>query len=124
MRIERIAMRDFRSYEEAELTLGPGLTIVYGANGAGKTNLVEALYFGCTARSFRTTNERNLVRFGAAAARVVLSGSDGRRPTRAGGRVRPRRAEAHEQRRRARGAPSSTSRTARWRACSRPTASS
>jgi len=76
MRIERIAMRDFRSYEEAELTLGPGLTIVYGANGAGKTNLVEALYFGCTARSFRTTNERNLVRFGAAAARVVLSGSD------------------------------------------------
>ncbi|MGD1050456.1 MAG: DNA replication and repair protein RecF [Solirubrobacteraceae bacterium] len=76
MRIERIAMRDFRSYEEAELALGPGLTIVYGANGAGKTNLVEALYFGCTARSFRTANERNLVRFGASAARVVLSGSD------------------------------------------------
>jgi DNA replication and repair protein RecF len=76
MRIERIVMRDFRSYEEAELALGPGLTIVYGANGAGKTNLVEALYFGCTARSFRTTNERNLVRFGAAAARVVLSGCD------------------------------------------------
>lgn len=76
MRIERIAMRDFRSYEAAELALGPGLTIVYGANGAGKTNLVEAIYFGCTARSFRTTNERNLVRFGAPAARVVLSGSD------------------------------------------------
>ena len=76
MLIERIALRDFRSYEEAELSLGPGLTIVYGANGAGKTNLIEALYFGCTARSFRTTNERNLVRFGCAAARVVLSGGD------------------------------------------------
>jgi len=80
MRIERIAMRDFRSYEQAELPLGPGLTIVHGANGAGKTNLVEALYFGCTARSFRTTNERNLVRFGAGATRVVLSGSDGDGP--------------------------------------------
>jgi DNA replication and repair protein RecF len=76
MRIERIALRDFRSYEGSELALGPGLTIVYGANGSGKTNLLEALYFGCTARSFRTTNERNLVRFGASAARVVLSGAD------------------------------------------------
>src|SRR5277367_1350603 len=77
MRIERIALRDFRSYESAELALGAGLTIVHGANGAGKTNLVEALYFGCTARSFRTTNERNLVRFGAAATRVVVAGEDG-----------------------------------------------
>jgi DNA replication and repair protein RecF len=76
MRIERIAMRDFRTYEAAEITLGAGLTIVHGSNGAGKTNLLEALYFGCTARSFRTTNERNLVRFGASAARVVLAGSD------------------------------------------------
>jgi DNA replication and repair protein RecF len=76
VRIERIAMRDFRSYEHAELALGPGLTVVYGANGAGKTNLLEALYFGCTARSFRTTNERNLARFGSSATRVVLSGSD------------------------------------------------
>ncbi|MGA3361813.1 MAG: DNA replication and repair protein RecF [Solirubrobacteraceae bacterium] len=76
MRIERIAMRDFRSYEDAELELGAGLTIVYGANGAGKTNLLEALYFGCTARSFRTTNERNLPRFGAGSTRVVLSGRD------------------------------------------------
>ena len=76
MRIERIALRDFRSYEVAELALGPGLTIVYGANGAGKTNLLEGLYFGCTARSFRTTNERNLVRFGAGATRVVVSGGD------------------------------------------------
>jgi len=76
VRVERIAMRDFRSYEEAEFELGPGLTIVYGANGAGKTNLVEALYFGCTGRSFRTTNERNLVRFGAHTTRIVLSGAD------------------------------------------------
>ena len=76
MRVERIAMRDFRSYAVAELAVGPGLTIVHGPNGAGKTNLLEALYFGCTARSFRTANERNLVRFGAGATRVVLSGTD------------------------------------------------
>src|ERR1700730_16806122 len=76
MRVERITLRDFRSYEALELELGPGLTIVHGANGAGKTNLLEGLYFGCTARSFRTANERNLVRFGAKATRVVVTGSD------------------------------------------------
>ena len=76
MRVERIVLRDFRSYEALEIALGPGLTIVHGANGAGKTNLLEALYFGCTGRSFRTSNERNLLRFGAKATRVVLTGSD------------------------------------------------
>ena len=39
---------DFRSYEAAELRLGPGLTVITGRNGAGKTNLLEALYFACT----------------------------------------------------------------------------
>ena len=65
MRVERLRVRDFRSYEAAEAHLGEGLTVVHGANGAGKTNLLEALYFGCTARSFRTANERELVRFNA-----------------------------------------------------------
>ncbi|HWH09914.1 MAG TPA: DNA replication and repair protein RecF [Solirubrobacteraceae bacterium] len=77
MRVERLQLRDFRSYEDAAVTLGPGLTVIHGPNGAGKTNLLEALYFGCTARSCRTTNERALVRFGAATARVVVDGRDG-----------------------------------------------
>ena len=72
----RISLRDFRSYDDADLELGPGLTVVYGANGAGKTNLLEGLYFGCTGRSFRTSDERQLVRHGAKATRVVVSGSD------------------------------------------------
>jgi len=72
MRIERISLRDFRSYEEAEHALGPNLTVVHGANGAGKSNLLEAIYFGCTARSPRTRNDRELVRFGEAAARVTV----------------------------------------------------
>jgi len=46
--------------------------LVTGANGAGKTNLLEALYVGLTARSCRTSNERELVRIGAPLARVEL----------------------------------------------------
>ncbi len=68
-----ITLRDFRGYERAEVELGGGLTVVSGPNGAGKTNLLEALYFGCTGRSCRTSNERELVRFGATATRVVVS---------------------------------------------------
>ncbi len=77
MRITRLRLRDFRSYEAADIAVGPGLTVIHGPNGAGKTNLLEALYFGCTARSCRTTNEREVVRFGARATRVVVDGEDG-----------------------------------------------
>jgi DNA replication and repair protein RecF len=76
MRVTRLRLRDFRSYEAAEIELGAGLTVIHGPNGAGKTNLLEALYFGCTARSCRTTNEREMVRFGTRATRVVVEGDD------------------------------------------------
>jgi DNA replication and repair protein RecF len=79
MVVTRLALRDFRSYRAAELELGPGLTVVQGRNGAGKTNLVEALFLACTARSCRTSNEREAIRFGARVARVEAraEGADG-----------------------------------------------
>jgi DNA replication and repair protein RecF len=79
MRVVALSLRDFRCYRDERVTLSDGLTLVTGPNGAGKTNLLEGLYFGCTGRSCRTTNEREVVRFGAAAARVVVGaiGEDG-----------------------------------------------
>jgi DNA replication and repair protein RecF len=78
VRLKRVTVRDFRCYERAEVSLGPGLTVITGPNGAGKTNLLDALYFGCTGRSCRTSNERELIRFGQGATRVVatVSGVD------------------------------------------------
>jgi DNA replication and repair protein RecF len=72
VRVTRLQLRDFRNYERAEVELSKGLTVVAGANGAGKTNLLEAIYFGCTGRSPRTSSERELVRWGAPVARVVV----------------------------------------------------
>jgi DNA replication and repair protein RecF len=78
--VRGLKLRDFRCYEHAEVALGESLTVVSGPNGAGKTNLLEGLYFGCTGRSCRTSNEREVVRFGAPAARVVVTADseDGR----------------------------------------------
>jgi DNA replication and repair protein RecF len=72
-------MRDFRTYASADVALGAGVTVVHGRNGAGKTNLLEALYFGCTGRSCRTRDERQVVRFGQRSARVEVEveGRDG-----------------------------------------------
>jgi DNA replication and repair protein RecF len=80
MRVLAVSLRDFRGYGDAQVQLGPGLTVVTGPNGAGKTNLLEAVYFGCTGRSCRTNNEREVLRRGASAARVVVEAEsdDGR----------------------------------------------
>jgi DNA replication and repair protein RecF len=80
VRVLSVQLRDFRTYARAEAHLGDGLTVVHGPNGVGKSNLLEALYFGCTGFSQRTRSERELVRFGAQATRVAVAlSSDGRR---------------------------------------------
>src|SRR5919199_5956989 len=78
MRVTSLRLRNFRSYDSAEVRPGPGITVVSGRNGAGKTNLLEALYFACTGRSCRTANERECVRFGADLARLELCCEDER----------------------------------------------
>src|ERR687887_1304742 len=80
MHLRRVRLRDFRSYGRAEAELGDGLTVVLGPNGAGKTNLLEAVYFALTARSCRTSNERELVRLGAELTRTEaeIEAEDGR----------------------------------------------
>jgi DNA replication and repair protein RecF len=55
--------------------LEPGLVLVTGANGAGKTNLLEALHVATQGFSPRTRHDAQLVRLGADAARVAVAGS-------------------------------------------------
>jgi len=77
MRVVSAQLRDFRTYARAEASLGQGLTVVHGPNGAGKSNLLEAVFFGCTGHSLRARNDRELVRFDADTARVVVEVADG-----------------------------------------------
>jgi DNA replication and repair protein RecF len=77
--LERIWLRDFRSYTSLELELDAGLTVVTGANGSGKTNLLEAIGYLATQRSFRGHPTDALVRTGADRAVVRAEGRDGDR---------------------------------------------
>ncbi len=63
--VTRLKVRDFRSYPEYELELDPFLTILVGANAAGKTNLIEALQLLTEAESFRRPSWADVVRLGA-----------------------------------------------------------
>ncbi|HRI06161.1 MAG TPA: DNA replication/repair protein RecF [Nannocystaceae bacterium] len=76
MLIERLTVQDFRNFAAAELELGGRFTVLFGENGAGKTNLIEALYLVSTLRSFRVSELAPLLRHGADEARVELRGVD------------------------------------------------
>jgi DNA replication and repair protein RecF len=68
--VTAIAARPLRSLDGVLVELGPGITSVIGPNGIGKTNLIEALYFALTGRSFRTSDRRDLIPFGGSLARA------------------------------------------------------
>jgi len=63
--LTRLALADFRSYAAADLALGPGVSTLLGANGQGKTNVVEAAGYVSTLGSHRVGTDAPLVRRGA-----------------------------------------------------------
>lgn len=70
MHLVSLEIQDFRNIREAALDFSPGLNLVIGDNGQGKTNLVEAITFLSWLRSFRTSRSQDLPRAGCAAARL------------------------------------------------------
>lgn len=76
MLVTAIEARPVRSLERIRIELEPGIVSVVGPNGVGKTNLLEALYFALTGRSFRTSDRRDLIPFGAPLARAEATVRD------------------------------------------------
>ena len=79
MLIHSVLVRDYRNYTEAKIEPCAGVSVLMGDNAQGKTNLLEAIYLCCTGRSHRTSHDRELIRIGADACYVKVSGtrSDG-----------------------------------------------
>jgi DNA replication and repair protein RecF len=68
--VAALSLSDFRSYADLDLRFDPGVTALVGANGQGKTNLVEAINYLATLSSHRVASDAPLVRHGAARAVV------------------------------------------------------
>ncbi|UQU64969.1 DNA replication/repair protein RecF [Couchioplanes caeruleus] len=68
MYVRRVELTDFRSYERVAVDLDPGVSVLVGQNGMGKTNLIEALGYVATLDSHRVATDAPLVRAGASSA--------------------------------------------------------
>lgn len=63
MYIKKIKLNNFRNYNEQEIDLNKNINIFYGDNGEGKTNIIEAIFLCSIGKSFRTSKDKELIKF-------------------------------------------------------------
>lgn len=63
MYIEKIKLNNFRNYENLEINLNKNINIIFGDNAQGKTNILEAIFLTSFGKSFRTTKEKEMIKF-------------------------------------------------------------
>lgn len=72
MKIKRFKAENFRSIEKCDIEFTDGVNLIYGGNALGKTNVIEGIYLFSRGRSFRTAQERDMVRYNEQGFRVAL----------------------------------------------------
>ena len=64
MYIEKIKLTNFRNYEKQEIVFNKNINVIYGDNAQGKTNILESIFLCSFGKSFRTSKEKELIKFG------------------------------------------------------------
>ncbi|MBR0449568.1 MAG: DNA replication/repair protein RecF [Clostridia bacterium] len=72
MYCKKIELSNFRNAENESVELDRGINVFFGENAQGKTNLLEAIYYISLGKSFRTTHESEVIRFGEEYASISL----------------------------------------------------
>ena len=72
MIIKSLELSNFRNYEQLKIELSPNVSIFYGNNAQGKTNILEAIYVGCTTKSQKGSRDKELIRFEDSEAHIRL----------------------------------------------------
>lgn len=70
MKLTELHLHDFRNYENVALTCDPGVNLIVGNNAQGKTNLLEAIVYAGSGRSFRAQKQAEMIRFGTDFAEI------------------------------------------------------
>ena len=73
MNLTELNLRNFRNYEEISLEFDPGVNLIVGQNAQGKTNLLEAIGYLGSGKSFRAQKTGEMLRFGAEFADITGS---------------------------------------------------
>ena len=73
MRVESLSAVHFRNLSVPEFRPGEGVNIICGANGLGKTNLIEAIWLFTGCRSFRSARDKELIRIGEEKAELTMN---------------------------------------------------
>lgn len=71
MKLDHIQLKNFRNYDELELSFHPKLNLFLGQNAQGKTNILEAIHFLALTRSHRTSHDKELIRWNTDEMRVA-----------------------------------------------------
>ena len=72
MKLLSLRAENFRNYDSLDLTFSDGVNVICGKNGAGKTNIIESVYFASLFGSPRTTKDKEMIKFGEEKARVTV----------------------------------------------------
>ena len=72
MKISKFKAENFRNIERCEIEFTDGVNLIYGGNALGKTNVIEGIYLFSRGRSFRTAQEKDLVRYGEQGFRISI----------------------------------------------------
>lgn len=73
MRVSHLSLVDFRNYHHADVAFRPGLNLIVGRNGQGKTNLIEAIGYVSTLSSHRNSQTSALIRSGEHSAIIRMN---------------------------------------------------
>ena len=79
MRIDSVSLTRFRNYHAEEVAFCPGMNLLTGPNGHGKTNLLEAIHYACLAHSQRTRKDKELIEWNESSFVLRLRGRIGDR---------------------------------------------
>ena len=76
MKVKKFKAESFRNIDSCEIEFTDGVNLIYGGNALGKTNVIEGIYFFSRGRSFRTAQEKDMVKYNADGFRISLSYED------------------------------------------------